>query len=196
MDQILAWISAYGYFAIFGLLVLGIVGLPVPDETLLVVCGVLISRSRLHPALTFLAAFSGSTGGITCSYWIGRGAAGRLLHRYGRLLHLTEARLERVHQWFEHLGHWALVVGYFIPGVRHITAIVAGSSGLEYGQFAAYAYAGAAAWVCTFLTVGYVLGDRWEPALRAINRNLVEATLIAAAGLGVWALVRRWRRSR
>ena len=35
MEQsILAWISQYGYFAIFFLLMLGIVGLPVPDETL------------------------------------------------------------------------------------------------------------------------------------------------------------------
>lgn len=32
MDVVFVWISQYGYAAIFGLLVLGIVGLPVPDE--------------------------------------------------------------------------------------------------------------------------------------------------------------------
>ena len=33
--QVFGWITQYGYFAIFLLLVCGIVGLPVPDETLL-----------------------------------------------------------------------------------------------------------------------------------------------------------------
>ncbi|MBA2251795.1 MAG: DedA family protein, partial [Nitrospirales bacterium] len=41
MDQAFAWIADYGYVAIFGLLVLGIVGLPVPDEALLTFVGYL-----------------------------------------------------------------------------------------------------------------------------------------------------------
>ena len=44
MEQhVLAWISQYGYLAIFLLLVMGIVGLPVPDETLLTFTGYLVS---------------------------------------------------------------------------------------------------------------------------------------------------------
>ena len=40
MEQhVLHWISQYGYPAIFCLLMLGIVGLPVPDETLLTFTG-------------------------------------------------------------------------------------------------------------------------------------------------------------
>ncbi len=186
LDQILQWISAYGYFAIFGLLVLGIVGLPVPDETMLVLCGYLISRSRLHPLHTFVAAFAGSTAGITCSYAIGRGAGGRVIHRYGRYLHLTPKRMEQVREWFRHLGHWSLTIGYFVPGVRHVTAVVAGMSELEYRQFALYAYSGGAVWVTTFLMLGYYLGDNFMPALRAIHRNLTVATVIAVVVLAVW----------
>jgi membrane protein DedA with SNARE-associated domain len=32
MATIMHWIAHYGYLALFGLLMLGIVGLPVPDE--------------------------------------------------------------------------------------------------------------------------------------------------------------------
>ena len=198
MDPILHWVSAYGYFAIFGLLVLGIAGLPVPDETLLVFSGYLISRGRLNPAVALVAAFCGSACGITVSFTIGRTLGLGVVHRYGRWLHLTEARINRVHEWFDHLGHWALVAGYFIPGVRHVTAIVAGTSGLEYRRFAAFAYSGAFLWVSTFLSLGYFFGDRWEEAERAIHRHLVTATLVAAGALVIYLLfrgLRKWKRT-
>ncbi len=196
MDALFHWIAAYGYFAIFGLLVFGIVGLPVPDETLLVFSGYLISRGSLHPLHAFAAAFAGTVCGISTSYVLGRTLGLTVIHRYGKWLHITEAQLARVHDWFTHLGHWALLVGYFIPGVRHFTAIVAGSSRLEYSQFARYAYAGASLWVTTFLCLGYFLGDHWEPAFEALHRNLSIATVVLAAALLLWYLLRRWLRSR
>jgi membrane protein DedA with SNARE-associated domain len=44
MSTIVYWIAHYGYLALFGLLMLGIVGLPVPDETLLTFAGYLVFR--------------------------------------------------------------------------------------------------------------------------------------------------------
>ena len=49
MSHVFAWIAQYGYGAIFVLLMLGVVGLPVPDETLLVYCGYLISKGVMNP---------------------------------------------------------------------------------------------------------------------------------------------------
>ena len=49
MEAVFGWISTYGYAGIFFALVLGIVGLPIPDETVMVFCGYLISTGRLHP---------------------------------------------------------------------------------------------------------------------------------------------------
>jgi membrane protein DedA with SNARE-associated domain len=42
MDALLDWIPEYGYPALFFLLMLGIVGLPVPEETLRTFSGYLI----------------------------------------------------------------------------------------------------------------------------------------------------------
>ena len=41
MDGVFAWLSAHGYGALYLLLALGVVGLPIPDETLLVFTGYL-----------------------------------------------------------------------------------------------------------------------------------------------------------
>ena len=183
MEFILDWISSYGYAAIFGLLVLGIVGLPIPDETVMVFCGYLVSQGRLKPVPTVIAAFFGSACGITLSYVIGRTLGLGFVHKYGRYVHLTQERLDRVHAWFNRIGHWALLVGYYIAGVRHLTAIIAGTSCLELRSFALYSYSGALIWVCTFLGLGYVFGEHWREVYASVHHHLllISAAVIALA---------------
>ena len=152
-QQILAWITQYGYAAVFILLIFGIVGLPVPDETLLTFAGYLIYRGTFSLPLAFASAAAGSACGMTISYTLGRVLGLAVLHRYGKYLHLTPERLARAHAWFERVGHWALTVGYFIPGVRHLTAYAAGMSEVAPHQFALFAYAGTILWVTTFLSL-------------------------------------------
>src|SRR5262245_34986852 len=135
MEGVFAWVAAHGYGALFLLLALGIVGLPIPDETLLVFTGYLISRGALNPVAAFAAALAGTWTGISLSYVLGRTLGLGAVRRYGKYIHLTETRLLRVHRWFEHMGHWALFIGYYIAGVRHFTALLAGTSGLEFRTF-------------------------------------------------------------
>jgi membrane protein DedA with SNARE-associated domain len=190
MESILGWLSHYGYAGLFALLVLGIVGLPIPDETLLVFSGYLISTGRLHALPALLAGLAGSMCGISLSYSIGRSLGRSMVVRYGRFLHITEERLNRVHRWFERVGEWLLTIGYFIPGVRHFTALVAGTSGLQYRRFALFAYPGAALWVSTFLSVGYFVGENWRSAMQLVHRY----TLAFAAALFIGAAAVWWIR--
>jgi membrane protein DedA with SNARE-associated domain len=192
MDDLLEKISQYGYPGLFAALVLGIAGLPIPDETLLVFCGFLSAKGTMHIALTWLTALCGSCCGITVSYWIGRSAGHGFVHRYGRYIHFTEDRLAQILNWFDRIGHWLLTIGYYIPGVRHFTALVAGMSGLPYKSFAAYAYPGALIWVSTFISLGYFLEDRWRQVFEGVHRNILIAVLIiAAVGWLVWRLISR-----
>ena len=155
------WLLHYGSFALFGLLAVGIIAVPVPEETLMVLAGVLMSQGNLSVVATPLAAFLGSVCGISVSYWLGRTAGHNFLHRYGKWVGLTEKRLKKAHNWFERFGTWTLLIGYFIPGLRHFTGFSAGSTDLELNRFALFAYSGALLWVSTFLSVGYFFGDYW-----------------------------------
>jgi membrane protein DedA with SNARE-associated domain len=195
MDAVFSWISQYGYIGLFSLLMLGIVGLPVPDETLLVFCGYLIWKGRLQPAETFLAGFGGSACGITISYLLGRTYGHKLIYRYGRYIGLTLERLDQVHRWFVRLGTWLLAIGYFIPGVRHFTALIAGTTELSWPVFALFAYSGAAIWVVTFLALGYVVGDSWQQTSTTFHKYaLIAMTAAGALGPIVWLFRRRRRR--
>jgi membrane protein DedA with SNARE-associated domain len=196
-SSVLQWVAHYGYFAIFGLLVFGIIGLPVPDEFLLAGCGFLVSQGHLRPVPTFVSALAGSMSGITGSYIIGRTVGWKFLHsRLGRMLRIKDEHIRRVHDWFDRVGHWALLIGYFIPGVRHFTAIVAGTSKLEPGSFAAFAYSGALAWVSTFLFIGYHFGQRWPEILALVEHHLKLASAVAAVILAAYLAFLLLRRKR
>ncbi len=192
MEQsILAWISQYGYFAIFLLLTLGIVGLPVPDETLLAFSGYLAFKGDLSLPLAFAAAWAGSTCGITISYYLGRTFGLALIHRYGRYMRITEAHVMKAHAWFDRVGHWGLTFGYFVPGVRHLTAYAAGMSEVAPRQFALFAYSGGFLWTATFLSLGYFLGERWKAVESQIHRYAVWFTIAALAALVVYLIGRK-----
>ena len=195
-SQIFAWITRYGYLAIFVLLIFGIVGLPIPDETLLTFTGYLIYRSELSMPLAFAAAVTGSASGMTISYALGRSFGLALLHRFGKHVHLTPERLARAHAWFERIGHWALTVGYFIPGVRHLTAYAAGMTEVAPHQFALFAYSGTVLWVTAFLSLGYFLGERWKVVELHVERYLVGLSIALAVLLGGYWIWRKWDRSK
>src|SRR5215470_16537542 len=132
------WLAQYGYSAIFFLLIGGIVGVPVPDQLLLVVSGYLILTRSLSAAPTLLAAILGSVCGITLSYVIGRCSGS-----YLRKTRFATARLEQAQNYFERFGSWTLIFGYFVPGIRNLIGFTSGMMRLKMRYFAPYAYTGA-----------------------------------------------------
>lgn len=175
------WILSYGVFALFFLLALGIIALPVPEETLLVASGILITQGIFSPFSTFFAALLGSITGITGSYLIGITGGHYLIERYGGYFGLNSIKMDKVHNWFEYYGKWILFIGYFIPGLRHFTGIFAGISQLSYHHFAIYAYTGALFWVTLFISIGYFFGNYYRIAYEIIETNVELFCLSAAA---------------
>ena len=124
--------------------------------------GYSIYRSRLHSVPAVLSAFLGTVCGISLSYALGRGFGRFVIPHWHRFENVGSEPLKRVQDWFRRAGRWALVFGYYLPGVRHLTAYVAGTSGLRFSGFAVFAYAGAVLWSLTFVSLGYFLGEKWQ----------------------------------
>ncbi len=175
MDALLNWIPEYGYPALFLLLMLGIVGLPIPDETLLTFSGYLIFKNELALMPTVATAFLGSICGITVSYVIGRRLGCYVVRTVGRILRIGPDDLDQVKGWYGRWGKYALIFGYFVPGVRHLVALVAGSSNLPLMIFMPFAYTGALIWSATFLGLGYGLGETWVHGSATVHRVLAVA---------------------
>ena len=188
MEQhVLEYLARYGTPVVFLAQLLGMFGLPIPDELLLTVAGVLMRRGQLSPTATLAAAIGGCAAGITISYVLGRTLGCAAVHR------LTRGHEEvwtRAQAWFRRFGGWLLTFGYFVPGVRHVTAIAAGTAPLDYPTFSAWAYPGAVLWATTFVALGYFAGDRWKAWIGTARTH---AALFVVVGLVVIA-VATWKR--
>jgi len=185
--QLTVWLVRYGAPMLFAAQVLGIFGLPIPDELLLTMAGAMVAKGLLDGSATVIAAVSGCLTGITLSYLVGRVVGIKLL-RATFERHL--AHLERAQAMFRRFGGWLLVFGYFVPGVRHVTAIAAGSGCLSYPAFARYAYPGGFLWCAVFLAFGYYSGDRWPAVARSARSHLAIVAGVLACVAVAYAVVR------
>lgn len=188
------WIGRYRYGAIFTLLMLGIVGLPVSDETLLIFVGYLSFKGTLQLEPAIATAFLGSASGITLSYMLGRFVGLPALIRFGYLFHLRPDHLVRSQQWVERWGKYSLLVAYFIPGFRHLGALILGAALLPPTVFARFAYTGALIWSASFIGIGYIGGEEWNQVSPLLHRTVIVVTLLIlfALAIGVtWFLMRR-----
>ncbi len=173
MDIIFQWVMQYGYAALFALMMFGIIGLPIPDETILTFAGYLVSQHILQLHFTLPTVFLGSVSGITVSYELGKRLGLPFLHKYGSKFSLTEEKLDKVQIWYDRIDAWILVLGYFIPGVRHFSAFLAGVSGLRYRTFALYAYSGALIWSATFVFLGLFVGAEWKIVAEQVRTHIL-----------------------
>lgn len=190
-------ISQHGYIAIFLLLTLGIVGLPIPDEVLLAYLGYVTSIDKMVFSYTFLAAFLGSACGITINYFLGVKLGEPFLRKYGPKFFIKEHTIDRTNRLFNQYGSAVLFISYFIPGVRHIAAYLAGITKFTYKRFALFAYSGAVVWVLTFLAIGNRLGSNWGVLSRYITKYIWVIILFLIIALAVFSfyLIKRRNRS-
>jgi membrane protein DedA with SNARE-associated domain len=192
MESVPFWLTHYGYVGLAVLLMLGIIGLPIPDETLLAFAGHLIAKGKLALIPTIGTAFLGSVCGISISYALGRWAGHYFIEKSHCILRIDVEQLEKVRDWFALRGRLLLFFGYFVPGVRHFTAFVAGSTRLHMGVFGLFGYTGALFWSVSFIVLGYFLQEGWSHLSVTMHQITIVAGLVfVAAALLVFLLRRR-----
>jgi membrane protein DedA with SNARE-associated domain len=158
MEIISYLVTHYGYLAIFILLMVGIFGIPIPDELLLTFAGFLAYRGELHLALAILAASSGCIVGLSVNYTAGRVVGVNLI---GKCRFISTSRFKRFNglmEQFNRWGGWVLFFGYFLPGVRHWVSVGAGIAKFPTAPFALFAYSGSLVWSVLYISLGYFLG--------------------------------------
>ncbi|HET6462150.1 MAG TPA: DedA family protein [Syntrophales bacterium] len=178
MHALLLTITKYSYFGIFVALGLGILGFPLPDETLIAFAGFLVYEGKLNYLYAFAVCFIGTSSGVTLGYFLGRTFGNRLIKRYSTRLNVDPDHIQNAKKFYLRYGKFALFAGYFIPGVRHLTAIFAGTSIMPYPVFAAFAYSGAALWSIVFMNLGFFLGENWHRVSAYSNRYIIPFILV------------------
>src|SRR3954466_8934325 len=107
-------IAQYGYVFVAIFLFIESVGIPVPGESALITAAALAGAGKLSIVWVFVSATLGSTAGGMTAYWMGARGGQAVIARFGRLLHIDEARLTRANVFFHNHGPSALIVGRYV----------------------------------------------------------------------------------
>ncbi|MGI9015263.1 MAG: DedA family protein [Phycisphaerales bacterium] len=119
-------IQTYGPFAVFFLLMLSGVGVPLGEDIIIIPAGVLIGHGKLAFWPTLLLAYAGVVLADTLWFYLCAKFGTRLLHKrwFKRMVH-PKRLLQAKHQ-IEVRGSWFMVIARFVPGTRTTAITVAG----------------------------------------------------------------------
>lgn len=198
-DTIRAMIEVGGYPGLMLLIFAENIFPPIPSELVLPLAGFYVGEGALAflPAVTF--ATIGSLTGALVLYALGRRGGRPLVLRYGRVLRVTEERLDRAEAWTSRHGDAAVLFGRMIPGARSIVSIPAGMAKMGLARFTVLTTLGSVIWNSALIGAGWALGANWSAVTNAVGRFssalLVVVVLAVGVGLVIW-LVRRRRAAR
>jgi membrane protein DedA with SNARE-associated domain len=179
-------VESYGYYAVFTLIVLECMGIPLPGETALM-SAALYAGTTHHLNVVALAATAaaGAVIGDNAGYWIGRTGGYRLAQRYGRFVGLDRAKLKVGRYLFAQHGVKVVFAGRFIAVLRTFAAFFAGVSRMRWPAFLVANAAGGAAWSCFYAFGAYALGR----AADSVGSTITYAGYGLASGATVASIV-------
>jgi membrane-associated protein len=86
--------------------------------------------------------------------------------------------LERTHEFYERHGGKTIILAKFLPIIRTFAAFIAGVGKMRYSRFILFNIAGAAGWVTSMITLGYLLGN--IPIVRRNFQTFVLAIIVVS----------------
>jgi len=188
-------LNHFGYWAVLLFVLIEDFGIPVPGETILIAASVYAGAGRLNVVLVAVVAFAAAVAGDNIGFAIGHFGGRALADRWGRYVFLTQDRLDRAAGFFARHGAWIITVARFIEGLRQANGIVAGITGLRWLRFLAFNALGAALWVGTWVSVGYLAGSHIDTIYTYVTRYsyyaLIAAAVVIVALIGRHLLRRR-----
>lgn len=195
MEGLAAFATAYGVVAIFVIMLLKEIGLPIPipSDLLMVGAGVQIAAGAYGPLELFAALAVASLVGGSIQFAVARSAGRAIVYRLASRVGIPADRLDRAVARVAAGGPRAVFVGLNVPGARAGVIPAAGVARLAYPRFVVAAVAGSLVFYGWHVALGYAVG----PAMAAlIERQLmlavaVLAIVVALGAVGWWLLRRR-----
>jgi membrane protein DedA with SNARE-associated domain len=199
MEGIGSFAATYGVLAIFVVMLLKEIGVPVPipSDLLMIGAGVQIASGAYGPIeLVAALAIAVAVGG-SIQFVLARSAGRAVVYRLAARVGIGPDRLDRAIARIGAGGTRAVFVGLNVPGARAAVIPAAGLARMSFVPFAIATVIGSLVFYGWHIALGYLVG----PAAGAIVERSVTlavgavALLAAAGGVGWWLLRRRARES-
>ncbi len=152
-----------GYLGATFLMALESMIAPVPSEAVMPFVGFLVADGKWDLWAAIVATSTGSVAGSAISYAMGYYGGRPFVLKVGRYLLLNRHDLERTEDFFSRRkGTLTLFISRFIPVVRHLVSVPAGTGKMKLLPFLVATLVGATLWNSFLLVCGMCLRERWD----------------------------------
>lgn len=191
LDFLLQAVSEYRYWAMFGILFISAMGVPIPEEPLLIAGGLSVGWGNSQYHLAVAACLAGILAGDMWVYFLGRrGGKWFLSTRLGGWV-FSEKRQHRIEQLYEKHGAKTVFLGRFIPAVRFGVFFFAGRHRMPIRKFLGLNALGAMVYAPLWIWLSALAGERFSrsPAAQKAAEAWVQQGSMILIGLAVVVIV-------
>jgi membrane protein DedA with SNARE-associated domain len=185
-----------GYPGVLLLIVLESTLVPIPSEIVMPFAGYMASQGEFSlPVLIAINSVGALIGSGLC-YWIGVAGGKPFLVNYGKYFLVRQHDIERTERFFAKHGKATILIGRFLPVIRHVISVPAGIARMPLPGFFLQTFLGSTIWGGTLIVLGYYVGRNWETFAKTLKRVdlLIGAILVLGlVALGIRFVVRRRR---
>lgn len=168
-DLLLEIIEYFGPLALFLVLCLGLIGLPIPNEAVALTGGALAENGLLTEFMAYLMLALGMCSAMSFNYSLGRFTSSKLSKWFSKKQNIG-AIYEKSQRLVEKHGVYAVPLSVFLPFLRHATPYIMGVNRLRFTRFMLIGFPAAFLWTAIYFTLGHFVGDQIPDLIRTINR--------------------------
>ncbi|HBM74184.1 MAG TPA: alkaline phosphatase [Clostridiaceae bacterium] len=167
---------------------------PIPSEVILTFGGFMTTYSNLNVWMVILSATVGAVSGALVLYGVGRLIKPEylkklLLGKVGKTLHLQPDDIIKARAWFARKGNLTVLFCRFVPIVRSLISIPAGSAKMNLGVFLVFTTIGTAIWNTVLVWLGVLAGESWERIVQYMDTYSTITLLVIAFATFIFGVV-------
>jgi len=200
-DQLVAAITEYPYLGVALVFVLCGIGLPLPEELVLLAAGYVCAKFPEHASLPLMMLWCAGAilTGDLIPFVLGRVFGVRLLRLRWLRYFVTKRRLAVFDGWFRRRGDLVIFIARFLAGLRVVAFFTAGTMKMPWRRFLLLDGLGIAVLVPLLTWIGYHSAGFIERAIatiQTVERGILWGSIGGGVLVAGWLWLWRHRRQR
>ncbi len=185
MEGLLDWLLNHGSYAVFlGVLLLAGLGMPVPEDAVLLAAGVLSRDGAVELNKAAATCVVGVLTGDTLLFFIARRIGPSVLSRRPFRWWLTRQRRVQIEELFERKGGWVIFGARHVAGLRAPIFATAASHGMPFSRFLFWDALGLAISGPIIMGLGYFFAENIQSVFGDFRKleNIIFLFAVLAGG--------------
>jgi membrane protein DedA with SNARE-associated domain len=163
-EEVVYFITRYGYVAIFILVFLQEIGMPnpIPNELVLMFSGYLSFKGLLYLPSVILTVISADFIGTNILYVIFYNTGTYIMLRKPKWVPLSATTIDRLTRKISEGGKLSIFIFRVTPFTRGYTSVITGLLHIKPRIFLPIALISATTWATIYVLIGYIIGPSWN----------------------------------